>query len=561
MNGIRPKEILDLLHAIENDVRGPSGAAQLVLATAVSLNGSVYARAGAMGVFVPEEAVPGTINAKSLAGGLYSGIEATAAEGTPRLARLKIAEDDPILGHGFLAAGLIEVLFEPVDDALRAHLRKVRDAVRGAEGIVCAVEVEGPEVGKRTLYRADQAPAKDCYKEDTPELVEETVDGKLRRTFLCPIRPMGKVLIFGSGPDAAFLASYLSDLGFPVHVADPRPGRLRNINWDRSRAALVEGGWEVAAAAVSPDEDTSVVVMTHHIDEDRAVLKGALLSPAGYVGVAGSLKRARDLLGALELEGIRPRPGALFAPAGLDIGAETPEETALGIASEILAARSGRKGGRLSARARPHADHAAPGLPGLILAAGRGRRFGAGHKLSAMVQGRPVLKHVVENALASTLDPVIVVLGCEAAAALKVIAGIDDSRLRVVFNPCWASGKASSIEVGLREAPAGAAGVLALLGDMPMVKPWLIDRVVSEFELSGKLVFPVFPGPDGPQRGYPTAFPRSLFGEIKALTADDSAAEAVRRHWSEARRVALEDSETQLDIDKPEDLELLPEPG
>ncbi|MBI5881484.1 MAG: NTP transferase domain-containing protein [Elusimicrobia bacterium] len=593
MNGIRPKEILDLLHVLEQDATGAHGGEgagedghSLVLATAISLNGSVYTRAGAMGLFVPESAVPGTISAKSLQGGLYEGIEEAAAEGRPLLASLQISEDDPILGFGFLCSGTLEVFFEPVDDALRAHLRKVRDAVLNAEGIVCALEIEGPEAGRRAIYRMDAqgpkggsglkgpaalkgspsgahlppeaAAARGCFKEETPELIEDASGGRLRRVFLCPVRPVGKTMIFGSSPDAAFLSVRLLELGFTVFVADPRPGRLRNINWDRSRAVLLEGGWNIASEAARPDEETSVVIMTHNLAEDRATLKGAFASPAGYIGLTGSQKRTREVFAGLEIAGARPRPGTMHSPAGLDIGAETPEETALSIAAEIMAWRSGRAGGRLSHKPRQHSEHAGHKVPGLILAAGRGRRFGEAHKLSALIQGKPVLRHVVENALASRLDPVIVVLGCDADAALKVIQGIDDPRLRVVFNPGWASGKASSIKLGLREAPQGAPGVIALLGDMPMVQPWLIDRVLSEFELSGKLVFPVFPGPDGPQRGYPTAFPRALFDEIQSLTANETAAEAMRLRWSEALLVPLEDSGTQLDIDKPEDLELIP---
>ncbi|MBI5624394.1 MAG: NTP transferase domain-containing protein [Elusimicrobia bacterium] len=577
MNGIRPKEILDLLHVLEQDAGGDAGPDQgqgLVLATAVSLNGSVYTRAGAMGLFVPESAVPGTISAKSLQGGLYESIEEAAAENKPLLARLRIEEDDPILGLGFLCAGTLEVFFEPVDDSLRSHLRRVRDAVLDAEGIVCSLEIEGPEAGRRAIYRIDDPAAKagsgakgraaqeasaarDCYKEATPELIEDASGGTLRRVFLCPVRPVGKTVIFGSGPEAAFLAARLLEVGFTVFVADPRPGRLRNINWDRSRAVLIEGGWEVAADAVRPDEETAVVVMTHSMAEDRAALKGAFASPVGYIGLTGSQKRTRDIFAGLEIAGARPRPGTMYAPAGLDIGAETPEETALGIAAEIMAWRSGRKGGRLSHKPRAASEHAGHRVPGLVLAAGGGRRFGGEHKLSADVLGKPVLRHVVENALASKLDPVIVVLGAEAGAALKLIAGIEDPRLRVVFNPGWQSGKASSFKVGLRETPAGAPGVVALLGDMPMVKPWLIDRVLSEFELSGKLVFPVFPGPEGPQRGYPTAFPRELVDEIQSLTADETTAEAVRLHWAEALQIPLDDASTQLDIDKPEDLELL----
>jgi molybdenum cofactor cytidylyltransferase len=198
-------------------------------------------------------------------------------------------------------------------------------------------------------------------------------------------------------------------------------------------------------------------------------------------------------------------------------------------------------------------------VPGLVLAAGRGKRFGTGSKLLADVDGRPVLRHVVEAALASRLDPVIVVLGAGAEAGLQALAGLDDARLRVVFNPAWASGKASTFEVGLREAPHDAPGVVALLGDMPRVKSWLIDRVLSEFELSGRLCFPVYRGAEGPVKGHPTAYPRELFGEVRQLVGDDTAMAAVRRHWSEAVKIPLEDAATQADIDTAADLELLRE--
>ncbi len=232
-------------------------------------------------------------------------------------------------------------------------------------------------------------------------------------------------------------------------------------------------------------------------------------------------------------------------------------EVALSIAAEILALRSGRTGGRRNDRSRPAPSHAKPKVPGLILAAGRGRPFAGGNKLSANIDGRPVLRHVVDNALGSKLDPVIVVLGCEAEAGLRALQGIEDPRLRVVFNPLWEGGKASSVQVGLREVPFMAAGFLSLLGDMPMVKSWLIDRVLTEFELSGRLVFPVYQGLEGPTKGYPTAFPRALFGEIRALTGDETAMASIREHWSEAVKIQLDDSRTQADVDTTRDLELL----
>lgn len=557
MNGLRPKELLEVLRELEEAAARERGPVP-VLATVVSLGGSVYRRAGAMALMVGDcESRPGVIALEDLEGELRNQALETGREGRARLAALDIRDDNAILGYGFGAPGRLEMLLEPVDGVLRGHMRSVREALLRREGFVSAVEIEGERVGRRVLYPCEHPDARECYAELGPQLVESVREGKTSRAFLCPVAPMGRVLLFGSGQGTLSLARHLAELGFSVAAADPRPGRLENPAWKSAGAELIAGGWEQARAADSPDEGTAIVVMTHSYALDLETLQGALLSPASYVGVVGPAARTQRLLADLEKLEVRPRPGVFFGPAGLDIGAETPAEAALSVAAEILAARSGLRKGRQAPRKASPGPPARHKLPGLVLAAGRGRRFAGGHKLSASIDGRPVLRHAVENALASRLDPVIVVLGCDAEAGLKALHGLEDPRLRVVFNPLWEGGKASSIEAGLREAPAGAPGVVSLLGDMPRVQPWLIDRVISEFELSGRLTFPVFPGPDGPRKGYPTAFPRALFGEIKALTGDDTAMEAVRRHWSEAVRIPLESGDTQADVDTAEDLQLL----
>lgn len=563
MNGIRPKKILSVLRAVEDLAPAP-GEPLPVLATVVSLDGSVYSSAGAMALLVPGPSDhPGIIRFEELEGELRQDADECSSLGEPCLSRLEIAEDDPILGHNLGRPGTVEMLLEPVTPRLRESLKEIREAILKGAPVVCAVEIEGSEIGKRTLYPADHEAARECYEENSPELIETAAKGSVTRIFLCPVHPPGRALIFGSGPDAVSLAHHLDELGFSVAVADPRPGRLRTGVWKgdrRNRAALIEGGWEQARAAFRPDEDTAVVVMTHSYALDLETLQGALQSPASYVGQIGPEKRTKLLLSELARLDVVPKTVAFHAPAGLDIGAETPEEVALSIASELFTWRLGRPGGgKPAARRRSEGESARgkPGVAGLILAAGRGKRFRGGHKLSASLGDKPVLRHVVENALATKLDPVVVVLGCDAQWGLKAIEGVQDKRMRVVFNPLWEGGKASSIEVGLREVPYLALGVVSLLGDMPMVKPWLIDRVIEEFEISGKLTFPVIASPDGPKKGYPTAFPRELFGEIRRLTGDDTAMSAVREHWAEAVKIPIEEAWTQADVDTPEDLELL----
>jgi molybdenum cofactor cytidylyltransferase len=556
MNGVSVVELNELLRSL--DAEGAASAAPPVLATIVSLNGSVYGRAGAMALLVAGATGRTGVLALEDCDELRPAAEEVAGGGPPRLVALSLSQESGLPGWGFGEPGEVEVFLEPANAALRQVLEEALLSLASGRGLVISLDVSGPNMGRRRLLSPEDPSAAACYREMTPELDESMIRGAKRRVLHCPIHAMGKVLIFGSSRDASVLARHLLDLGFAVFAADPRPGRLRGADWDGLGATLIEGGWEQARSAAGPDAETSIVVMTHSFALDLETLQGALASPAPYVGLPGYQKRTDRLLQQLKLLGAEPRPGQLFAPAGLDIGAEVPREIALGVAAEILAVRSGRKGGRLSPKKSPQGPaHSAPKVPGLILAAGRGKRFTKGHKLSASIDGRSVLRHAVENALASRLDPVIVVLGAEADQALRALKGLDDPRLRVVFNPRWEAGKGSSIEAGLREAPWSSIGVVSLLGDMPMVKPWLIDRVIAELELSEKLVFPVYSTPDGPRRGYPTAFPRELFAEIRALTMDGTADEAVRRHWAEAIKIQLPDASTQADVDTDADLELL----
>ncbi len=562
MSAPRPHEVLAALRALEDLASGDPMSVRGVLATLVSIDGALGERPGASCVIADDAAAggEGALAASSVPEALREAALAATLAQTPRLVEVDLTEDDAIFGPGGLS-GRAEVWIEPITGELRERLREARETLLRGEGLVIEFALSGEDAGRRRHFPPDHPGVKACYQEGEPELEEEASRGGVRRLMRLPLIPMGKALILGSGEDCRRLAELLDRLGFVVTVADHRPGRLHGEGWDRARWQLVSGGWEAARAACRPDLDTYVVVATRSHSADLRALKGALPSPARYVGLVGAIGRAAKLLGELRSCGVEPRPGAFSAPAGLDVGAETAEEVALAVTAEILAVRAARKGGR-PARARaagsvPAARKGGVKIPGLVLAAGRGRRFGGSSKLLAAVDGRPVLRHVVESALAARLDPVILILGAGAESGLKAIEGLDDPRLRVVFNPAWSTGKASTFEVGLREVPADAPGVVALLGDMPRVPAWLIERVIAEFELSGALTFPVYPGLAGPVKGQPTAYPRELFGEVGRLIGDDTALAAVRRHWGEAVKIPLDDGYTQADIDTAQDLELL----
>jgi molybdenum cofactor cytidylyltransferase len=192
-------------------------------------------------------------------------------------------------------------------------------------------------------------------------------------------------------------------------------------------------------------------------------------------------------------------------------------------------------------------------IPGIILAAGASHRFGQ-NKLLIPLGGHAVLYHALQAALTAPLDPVILVLGYECDKALQALEELRGSpKLRVLKNSHWAQGRAESLKLGLAAVPAHAPGALVLLGDMPLMTPALIARVVQAFLRVHTLCFPIYRG----LPGRPVAIPRELFGEFAQLCGDASGLPILQKYWERAIKLELAPDEepTQWDIDTPEDLE------
>jgi molybdenum cofactor cytidylyltransferase len=192
-------------------------------------------------------------------------------------------------------------------------------------------------------------------------------------------------------------------------------------------------------------------------------------------------------------------------------------------------------------------------IPGIVLAAGASHRFGQ-NKLLIPLGGHAVLYHALQAALTAPLDPVILVLGYECDKALQALEELRGSpKLRVLKNSHWAQGRAESLKLGLAAVPAHAPGAVVLLGDMPLVTPALIARVVQAFLRAHTLCFPIYRG----LPGRPVAIPRELFGEFAQLSGDASGLPILQKYWERAIKLELAPDEepTQWDIDTPEDLE------
>jgi molybdenum cofactor cytidylyltransferase len=196
--------------------------------------------------------------------------------------------------------------------------------------------------------------------------------------------------------------------------------------------------------------------------------------------------------------------------------------------------------------ARP--DPASRRVAAIVLAAGRSTRMGAQNKLLADIGGKPMVRRVVEMALASKARPVLVVTGHMAAEVSAALAGLD---LVLVANPDYASGLAGSLKAGIRAVPAECAGALILLGDMPRIAPGHVDLLVETFAaVRESILVPVHEG----RRGNPVLWPRRYFPELLQLDGDAGARRLVAAHAQEVREIAIADEAILSDIDTPEAL-------
>lgn len=190
----------------------------------------------------------------------------------------------------------------------------------------------------------------------------------------------------------------------------------------------------------------------------------------------------------------------------------------------------------------------------VVLAAGAGTRFGSTPKQLALLDGRPLLQHVVDTAVAvDELDPIVVVLG---AHEESIRDRIDFRRAKVVLALGWDEGMAASLRAGIAgvEEEAGAVDhVIVLLADQPRVRPDVIAEVlrVAREAPEGTAARAVY----GDRPGHPVVLPSSVLGEIAALEGDAGAREVLER--VPTLYVEADDLAGGADVDTPENLEAL----
>jgi molybdenum cofactor cytidylyltransferase len=186
----------------------------------------------------------------------------------------------------------------------------------------------------------------------------------------------------------------------------------------------------------------------------------------------------------------------------------------------------------------------------ILLAAGRGTRFGEEPKLLAQAGGKALVRHAAESAVGSNADPVIVVTGHRADAVQAELKGLP---VRIVHNPLFADGLSTSLKAGFSALAPNARAAIILLGDMPLVSTNLIDTLVAGWHERGEpaALVPTLNG----RRGNPVVISRALQPDIETLSGDVGAGPVLRGRsdvveWPTADEAVVQDIDTREEFGK-----------
>ncbi len=333
---------------------------------------------GASMLVGPDKSAVGSVSGGCVEGAVYELAQQVVADGRPVLQRYGVSDDDAF-AVGLTCGGILDVFVEKVSQETFPQLDAVARDIEAGRPVAVATVVEHPDpawLGRRLVVRpegdgipverdlgSDRAQAaiaddaRGLLASGRSELLTYGPDGQRRgegmRVFCAAFAPKPRMLVFGAIDFAAAVARLGSFLGYHVTVCDARPVFATVSRFPHADEVVV--AWphrylseQVAAGAIDPR--TVMCVLTHDPKFDVPLLEVALRLPdVAYVGAMGSRRTHADLVERLRAAGLSDQELAhLSSPIGLDLGARTPEETAVSIAAEIIAVRWGGGGERLS---------------------------------------------------------------------------------------------------------------------------------------------------------------------------------------------------------------------
>jgi xanthine dehydrogenase accessory factor len=411
--------------------------------------------------------------------------------------------------------------------------------------------------GRTRRCLALREPASDLPESLRPALEAAITGGVCARTGEAIFRrfdPPTRLVVIGADPPALAMAMLGSQIGFATTFVRPKgpaaPPPIPGVRYLRSAPAD-------ALAEAGLDPWTCVAVATHDAELDEPALAAALRSDVGYIGVLGSRRRLPERLAGLRALGFSKADlGRLHAPIGLPLAGKSPWEIAVSVIGEMVQSLRAREAAAAWPRSDPGSAGAGAPLYAVVLAAGRGSRWG-GAKLLADWRGAPLLHGALAAAFSAPVERVVLVTGAhgeEVAACARACAerAGEGARLDIVHAPRWADGLSASLRRGIEALPPDAAGALLFLGDMPAVPKAVLAPLADALAAGAPAAAPAFAG----RRGHPVAVSRALFPQLARLQGDRGAAPVLAALGARLALVPAPDAGVHLDIDAPADMEV-----
>lgn len=350
-----------------------------VLATVVKVKGSAYRGPGARMLITEDGCRVGAISGGCLEDDVCDRAKEVIVTGIPIIVTYDTTSDDDIFwGLGMGCNGIIHVLIEPLQSqfnieqiaflsgCFRWRQRGVMATVFRASGdnitsITSRIflnesdtlinQVENAELAQKIIENAREV----LKYGRTSQIKSYQLGNSEAEVLIEVIQPPVSLVVFGAGDDAIPVVRLAKELGWYVTVIDRRAAYATSTRFPLADAIAISHP-EEARSHLTLDYHTAAVVMTHNYLCDRDILQTLIPSPLPYIGILGARNRTEKLLQDLQQIGCvldSEQLNRLYAPVGLDIGAETPQEIALAIIAEIKAVMAERSGGFLRNRKAP----------------------------------------------------------------------------------------------------------------------------------------------------------------------------------------------------------------
>jgi xanthine dehydrogenase accessory factor len=328
------------------------------MATVVRIVGSAYRRPGAKFLVDDEGGTRGSVSGGCLEADVREVGLAVLAGAAPRLLHYDTGSDDRTAwGLGLGCNGSVDILVQPATTGAALESgRRIRELLRGDRTFAVSTALGGERAGQTLVLSAgramgttgDAALDREIASAAAGSLAQGTSvvqDVGGTQVFTEVLVPPPHVVLFGAGDDAIPLARYAAEAGFRVSVVDHRPAFLDETRFP-AEVRLVLRRPEEGLGGLPIGGDTYAVIKAHSLATDREWLRQLVATPVRYVGLLGPRRRSEEILRQIEAA-----PDArIYGPVGLDVGAEGPEQVALSIVAELLAARAGREPRHLRAR-------------------------------------------------------------------------------------------------------------------------------------------------------------------------------------------------------------------